>query len=100
MLRTGLIVFVTLLFVGALFVGLNVGAPAIAPITLLGLILIGLVFENFRYRALSRHAPGGAFAATGERFIDPESGKLVEVHYDPATGARRYVTVGDAKDTP
>ena len=49
MLRTGLIVFVTLLFVGALFVGLNVGAPA-TPITLLGLILIGLV-RKLRYRA-------------------------------------------------
>lgn len=100
MLRISLILIVSLLFLGCLFAALHVGAPMIGPTIVVGFILVGLVFENFRYRALSRHAPGGAFQATGERFIDPESGQLVEVHSDPATGARRYIAVGEAKDTP
>lgn len=100
MLRICLIVIASLLFLSCLFAAVHVGAPMIGPTIVVGFILLGLIFENFRYRGLSRHAPGGAFSATGERFIDPESGKLVEVHSDPATGARRYVAVGDAKDTP
>ena len=100
MLRISLIVIVSLLFIGCLFAALHAGAPMIGPTIAVGFILVGLLFENFRYRALSRRAPGGAFAATGERFIDPESGQLVEVHSDPATGARRYVAVGKTPDTP
>ena len=87
-------------FLADTFAALHAGAPMIGPTIAVGFILVGLLFENFRYRALSRRAPGGAFAATGERFIDPESGQLVEVHSDPATGARRYVALGEAKDTP
>ena len=29
--------------------------------------------------------------ATGERFVDPETGKLVAVWFDPQSGERRYV---------
>ena len=100
MLRGILIAIVSLLFVGACVGVASVGAPAIGPTIFLGLVLAGLLFENHRYRRLSGQAPGGAFKATGERFIDPESGKLVEVYGDPATGARRYVVVKDAPDTP
>ena len=35
--------------------------------------------------------PGAGWVATKERFVDPESGKLVTVFYQPATGERRYV---------
>lgn len=38
-------------------------------------------------------APKGAgWRPTDERFIDPETGELVTVWYDPATGDRRYVS--------
>ena len=100
MLRAVLIAIVSLLFVGACVGVASVGAPAIGPTISLGLVLAGLLFENFRYRRLTRQAPGADFKPTGERFIDPESGKLVEVYGDPATGARRYVAVKDAADTP
>jgi hypothetical protein len=99
-LRTVLIAVVTLLFLGACLGVVSVGGPAIGPAIFLGLLLAGLLFENHRYRRLSGQAPGGPFQATAERFIDPESGKLVEVYTDPATGARRYVAVSDAPDTP
>jgi hypothetical protein len=100
MLRTVLIAIVSLLFVGSCIGVATFGPPMVAPTLSLGLVLAGLLFENYRYRRLNSQAPGGAFKPTGERFIDPESGQLVEVHSDPATGARRYVAVKDAADTP
>lgn len=100
MFRAVLIAIVALLFLGALFAVVKGGTPAIPATIFLGIVLAALVFENIRYRKASTQAPGGDFAATGEKFIDPESGKLIEVHADPATGARRYVAARDAKDTP
>jgi len=99
MLRKVLIAVVSVLLAGSLVAAVR-GAGFWAPAVFLGLILIALLFENARYRRLGDRAPGGAFKPTGERFIDPPSGKLIEVHSDPANGARRYVVVGDAKDTP
>ena len=51
------------------------------------LILLSLVFEG-RYRAAKE--PTGSWEPTGEEFIDPATGKLVEVDYDPQTGERNY----------
>jgi hypothetical protein len=100
MLRIVLITLVSAMLAASV-VGLVIMGPSlIGPTILFGVVLVGLLFENFRYRKLSGRAPGGAFSATGERFIDPESGKLIEVHSDPATGARRYVAIADADDTP
>jgi hypothetical protein len=55
------------------------------------LIVGGLTFER-RYRP-ARHLGQGEWQATGERFVDPTSGKLMEVRYNPATGERAYVPV-------
>lgn len=58
----------------------------------IGLVLtLGIVFERWRYRRLAPAAPGDGWVATGERFVDPETNKLVTVYHEPATGARRYV---------
>lgn len=58
------------------------------------LLLIGTAFERWRYK--QPKAPGTAQGlATGERFVDPESGALMEVWYDAATGERTYVKVAD-----
>lgn len=53
------------------------------------LTLASLAFER-RYR--SRQVAGNAaqWEPTGERFIDPGSGRLVEVRYNPRTGERAY----------
>ena len=57
-----------------------------------GLVLIAaLLIERWRYRCLAGDRPGPGWVATGERFIDPESGRLVTVFYRPSTGERRYV---------
>jgi hypothetical protein len=58
-----------------------------------GLVLIAAVIgERWRYTRLETGRPGSGWVATDERFLDPESGKLVTVFYRPATGERRYVS--------
>jgi hypothetical protein len=45
---------------------------------------------------LTAQRPGRDGQATQERFVDPESGRLVTVFFNPATGERRYIA-GDEK---
>ncbi len=54
------------------------------------LIAAGLV-ELWRYKRLSGERPGPEWVATGERFVDPETGRIVTVYSHPASGQRRYV---------
>jgi len=57
-----------------------------------GLVLLfALVIERWRYKPVTGRPPGAGWVGTNERFVDPESGKLVTVFYQPATGERRYV---------
>lgn len=51
-----------------------------------GLVFLGLLLERSRYRPSGR----GPWLETGERFIDPTTGKVTVVEHNPATGARRY----------
>jgi len=57
------------------------------------ILLFALVVEHWRYKPLKGRRPGPDWLATDERFVDPESGKLVAVFYKPSTGERRYVAV-------
>ena len=65
------------------------------------LLIVGLVaivtalLEPIYGRAIG-HAPAGNWRPTDEKFVDPESGALVTVWFDPATGERRYVADRDA----
>jgi hypothetical protein len=54
------------------------------------LAFAGLV-ERWRYKRLAATRPGSGWIVTGERFVDPESGKLVTVYCHPPSGERRYV---------
>ena len=68
------------------------GCTAIWPLLVLGLLLIlGVLVERWRYRPIEEGRPGPGWIATGERFVDPETGRLVTVFYQPRTGERRYV---------
>jgi hypothetical protein len=63
--------------------------PLLLPAALLA---GGCLFERWRYRHLASTPPtGDGWVRTEERFVDPESGRLVAVYYHSATGARRYV---------
>jgi hypothetical protein len=53
-----------------------------------GALLLGTLFEG-RYRPRVRSGPDG-WEPTGEKFIDPGTGKLVDVVYNPKTGEREY----------
>ncbi len=54
-------------------------------------LLLGLLVERWRYKRVTERRPGPDWVPTSERFVDPESGKLVTVFYQPSTGERRYV---------
>ena len=81
---------VVLLAAGAILLagGRGVFRPFGIQLLIFGaLVLLGIVFER-RYRGAA--APGASLQQTGERFVDPTSGKLTEVLYDPKTGERVY----------
>lgn len=64
--------------------------PGTVGLSLTGaLFIVGTIFEARRYRV--KPQAGETFQDTGERFVDPTTGKLTEVRYDPKTGEREYV---------
>ena len=67
------------------------GWPVWPSLIAIGAILAATLFERFRYKPIADRPPPG-WQATGERFIDPESGKPVTVYYDPKSGDRQYVS--------
>jgi hypothetical protein len=92
-LRNLVLGFGLLLLGGGALLLLARPADALPALLFGGLITLSAVFERWRYKWL--HTPQAAKGApTGERFLDPTSGKLVEVYYDPATGERSYVEIG------
>ncbi|MBV8118888.1 MAG: hypothetical protein JO081_02990 [Alphaproteobacteria bacterium] len=61
--------------------------PAAAMLALWAVIfLVGLAVERWRYKRLGAAPPGPGWQRTDERFVDPETGKLVTVYVHPATG--------------
>lgn len=52
------------------------------------LLSAGLFFERHYRGAAAR--PKDVLQSTGEKFVDPSTGKLTEVLYDPKTGERIY----------
>jgi hypothetical protein len=64
---------------------LRLGSPGV-------IVVLAVLFERWRYKRLKQDRPGPNWVGTEERFVDPETGKLVTVYYHPATGERRYVT--------
>lgn len=57
------------------------------------LVTAGIALEPRYGRPHDTARPSGTWERTGERFVDDESGELVEVWYNPATGERRYTQV-------
>lgn len=93
MLRAALLVIGGVMLAAAAFgalTGWRLGA--IIPLALWGAILAGgVLVERWRYQLLADDRPCRDWQATPERFVDPESGRLVTVFFNPATGDRRYV---------
>ncbi len=56
------------------------------------LVVIWLLFRSGGYKRRPLDAPPGRdWTLTGERFVDPKSGELVEVWFCARTGERAYV---------
>jgi len=101
MLRVIIILFgVLLLAAGFLTLhALPFAWPAAVELFLGGaIILFAVFFEARRYRA--KVSAAGQWQPTGERFVDPTTGKLTEVRYNPKTGERKYEEIApDAQST-
>ena len=95
MLRRALLILGVLCWLGSgLFVLIRVYSAALNLFVAGGLLLAGILLERWRY-AGTRGTGAGTWQATGERFLDPTSGKLVEVYFNPVTGERDYRTKDD-----
>jgi hypothetical protein len=61
---------------------------------ILAVVIVGVVSVLFgwdRYRGKRKTAgDGGAWQATSEAFIDPDTGRKMRVWYDPGSGQRDY----------
>ncbi len=89
-----LVVGVILLVSAAAFAHAGCGLGVSLRLALPGLLLMAaILFERWRYKHVAGSRPGPEWVATDERFVDPESGKLITVYYQPSTGERRYVAV-------
>jgi hypothetical protein len=81
------------LAVGAYLLSIHVALVLAIYLVIGGALLAGsIVLERRGYRPRVHHARG-RWQRTGERFVDPSSGRLVEVRYNPDTGEREYVDV-------
>ena len=61
------------------------------------IIVAGILIERDRYRTGADRGHD-RWQSTGERFVDPTSGRLMEVRYDPESGERDYVEVERGQD--
>jgi hypothetical protein len=86
------------LLVGLALVGLGLAAAGGLQLIVLGaVVLLGVALEARRYRG---GVGPGRWQETSERFVDPSTGRLTEVQYDPSTGQRRYVDAGPGPSEP
>lgn len=53
------------------------------------IVVSAMLLERKRYRVRVDRTQG-RWQPTGERFVDPATGRLMEVFYNPATGQRDY----------
>jgi hypothetical protein len=72
------------------------GGPVLLIVA--GIAIVTALLEPIYGRIAGRPPLGGDWRPTDEKFVDPESGQLVTVWFDPASGERRYVAAG--RDQP
>jgi hypothetical protein len=84
-----------LLLVGAAVAAVTGVMIALLPQLLFGglLLVVGLAIERWRYKPLLQTGPDPSWKDTGERFVDPGSGQLTAVYFDPKRGERHYIVV-------
>lgn len=60
-------------------------------------LIVGLAIERWRYKPVSANRPDPRWTDTGERFVDPETGLMTAVYFDPASGERHYLAAKPVK---
>jgi hypothetical protein len=94
MLRTAVLIFgFGVLALGAYLCTKGVAHGGIQVLVGGAIFVMGTLFERWRYNNKNASLEGD-WQATGERFVDPETGKNMEVLYDPQSGERRYQEIG------
>lgn len=100
MLRRAVLVLGAALLLGALLaLRARAYGAALYLCVVGGLFTLGVLSEGWRYGG-PRDAGTGDWQPTGERFVDPTSGKMVEVYFNPKTGERDYRDVQDSTAKP
>jgi hypothetical protein len=89
MLRNAIVALFAIVFLLCLWGAAQGNAPWGAPLVF-GALLAALVFERQRYASQSAATPREPLRPTSERFVDPASGRRVQV-WTNASGERRYV---------
>lgn len=85
------------LVLGASMVHLRAPGAVVFWLFVIGAILVfAALFERVTYKKLAPRKPPPDFMPSAERFIDPATGKLIQVYVTPATGERVYVDLGAA----
>lgn len=84
---------VFMLIAGAVCLVFGGIGPALWLFGVGGVVILGTAFERTLYKPLRTRSPlGPGWTRTKERFIDPETGKTVEVFYNATSGERQYVS--------
>lgn len=60
-------------------------------------LIVALAIERWRYKPVRSGRPDPRWSDTGERFVDPETGRMTAVYFDPAKGERHYVAAPGAR---
>ena len=91
MLRKAILAYgVLAIVVGILLLVAGIGLGIVIYLLLQGIVVLAaLLFERGRYQP--RVTESGEWQETEERFVDPSTGQLMKVRYNPRTGARDYV---------
>lgn len=91
MLRKAILAYGVLAVVGAILLAVaGIITGLVVYLFVNGAVVIAaLLFERGRYRPAVN--PDGPWQETNERFVDPTTGQLMKVRYNPQTGARDYV---------
>jgi hypothetical protein len=91
MLRKAVLAFATLLAASGVYLLLKGSiVPGVQALGVGIIIILGTLFERWRYSGANDRRSDARWQATGERFADPTTGEEIEVFYDPASGERRY----------